>query len=304
MRFAILAALLALPVQLTAAGNFFPLEPGNAWVYRAANRDDTITIRVGLTPQLVNGQVYHRLTGYGVQPLWVRTDDSGDLYYIEGDTYREILLTSFRPSASDWFPAPERLCQQEGQAQPKRVRYTGPAGRYDSVLSVQYRVFGCADAGVVEEQYAENIGMIRRVVGSIAGPITYDLVHATSGPLTIAEKPGASFRVGLRQQPERVIATLRLTIEGGMPQELTFPTSQEFDVVLRNGYGQEIWRWSQGYAFAQAVHSKIVGELTHTAEIPLVQNGQRLPNGAYTVEAWLTTQEPRRYAAAVSVEIR
>jgi hypothetical protein len=247
--------------------------------------------------------VYHRLTGYTPQPLWVRADVSGDLYYLDEDTQQDVLLTSFQSPV--WHAAPKRMCSQDARVLPEPAEYKGPAGRYNSAKKVEYRVNNCADAGVEQELYVENIGMVRRVETTIAGPVAFDLVQAAVGPVTVAEQPGTSFRLGLRQQPEVVVANLRLAVEGGIPIKMTFHSGQEFDLLLRDESGREIWRWSNGRFFTMIIQEKIVGELTHTAEIPLVQNGQRLPDGVYTVEAWLTNNTPeRQFATAANFEIR
>jgi hypothetical protein len=184
------------------------------------------------------------------------------------------------------------------------VEYQGPAENYNrSALRLDYRSFACADAGVELELYAENVGMLQRVSTTIAGPVTYDLVRASVGSLIVSERPGVSFSVNLRQLTDRVIANLHLDVSGGNPVRLVFPTSQEYEVVLRDSSGNQIWRWSDGFAFAQAFHQKTVSHLTYSVDIPLIQNGRGLPAGTYLVEAWLTT-EPRRFSSAADLVIQ
>jgi hypothetical protein len=166
--------------QMAAAAAFMPLEPGNSWVYRSSRWNQTLTVRVGLTPIVTNGNVYHRLTGYTPQPLWVRADASGDLYYLDEDTQQEVLLTSFQSPV--WQAAPKRMCSQDARVLPEPAEYRGPAGRYNSAKMLEYRVNNCADAGVEQELYVENIGMVRRVETTIAGPVAFDLVQAAVGP--------------------------------------------------------------------------------------------------------------------------
>jgi len=251
VQFAKLMAAAVVSIEMAAAAAFMPLEPGNSWVYRSNRWNQTLTIRVGLTPIMTNGNVYHKLTGYTPQPLWVRTDASGDLYYLDEDTQQDVLLTSFQSPM--WQAAPKRLCSQEARVQAEPSKYSGPAGRYDSARVLEYRVSSCADAGIEQELYVENIGMVRRVETTIAGPLAFDLVQANVGPVTVAEQPGTSFRLGLREQPDVVIAHLRLAVEGGTPMKLTFHSGQEFDLILRDQLGREIWRWSDGRFFTMII---------------------------------------------------
>ena len=46
---------------------------------------------------------------------------------------------------------------------------------------------------------------------------------------------------------------LHVTNTGSGPLEMVFPTSQRHDVVVRTESGEEVWRWSAGRGFAQAI---------------------------------------------------
>jgi hypothetical protein len=304
VRLTVLAALLTFPLECITAGNFMPIEPGNSWIYRSQNNSDTFVVRVGTTGYLLGGQVYYKLTGYTPEELFVRAAESGDVYYYDEELGRELLLTSFEASNSFWYHAPKRVCEQEFQPQPRKVDYRGPAGSFNqSALRLDYRSFACADAGIEQEVYVENIGMVQRVSTTIAGPVTYDLVRAHAGSVLVAERPAGSFSVTVRKLSDRLVAGLHLDVSGGHPARLVFPTSQEYDVVLRDAAGQVIWRWSDGLVFAQAVHERTVTQLTYSVDIPLIQDGRGLPPGAYTVEGWLST-EPRQFSSAATIDIQ
>ena len=74
---------------------------------------------------------------------------------------------------------------QQGQAQARRIPYNGPGGSWEETLEIRYRTAQCNDAGLESEQYAENIGMVRRVVQSFTGPRAYELVYARVGSAII-----------------------------------------------------------------------------------------------------------------------
>lgn len=46
---------------------------------------------------------------------------------------------------------------------------------------------------------------------------------------------------------------LHVTNSGDEPLDLTFPTSQRYDFAVRTPAGEEVWRWSEGMSFLQAI---------------------------------------------------
>lgn len=80
----------------------------------------------------------------------------------------------------------------------------------------------------------------------------------------------------------RLLLTLRNT--GEHPLVFSFRTGQEFDLVVRDPQGDEVWRWSAGRSFAQVLHEWQLepGETrSFASDLPA---GLKL--GTYTVEAW------------------
>ena len=188
-------ALCAVLVSTLAGAEFLPLAPGNTWIYRSAQTQTEFTIRVGTSLLYLGttGKAYHSLHGYASQPVYVRADENGSLYSVDIDTNAETLFISFDETRRHRWPAPYRPCQLEGEVEPVRIPYIGSAGRIEAALSILYRSYNCADAGIQHEFFAENIGMLRRTEGSIAGPVIYDLVYARVGTMIVAEAPSTSF---------------------------------------------------------------------------------------------------------------
>lgn len=284
--------------------NFLPLETGNEWTYREPMTNATMTVRVGL-PALIGGNVYYRVTGYVTQPVWVRQTENGNLYYRDEERDRDALLTSFEFAGGGWFEAPLRICEQQGQAEERRLEYSGGAGRIPGAIRLRYRSFRCADAGVEEEVYAGNVGMLSRVMNTFTGPRRYELVSARVGKQTLLAEPYTAFQLAVRPAESgepRLIATLRAVVNAPQYLVLRYPSSQEFEVVLRDEGGRELWRWSDGKAFLPVIQDRQLGpgERTWTVEIPMrALNGSILPGGFYTVEAWLTAGERQRDFAAI-----
>lgn len=275
---------------------YLPLETGNSWTYRNRLTGQSFTVRVSL-PAFIGGKVYYALQGYVSSNVMVRVDEQNTLVYLDNETQQERPLVSFTPIEGAWLQAPYRPCDQESQTQARRSVYNGPAGEFTNSLNVKFRAF-CADAGAELEQFVENIGMVRRVETSIAGPVQYDLVSARIGSMIINALPSGTFSVALDTASEEWTAMLRLRSNGAQ-LKLNFLTSQEFEVVLRNDTGRIVWRWSDGRAFTQAVQTKIfAGDWLQAVRLP------RPAPGTYSLEAWLTTADSPQFAASVAVDHR
>lgn len=288
------------------AENLLPLENGNTWTYREAKSGQSFTVRVS-TPFVIGGKVYHTLKGYAGSDLLVRVNEEGQLVFLELDGSTESVLTPFVPFSAGWWNAPYRTCDDtEAQAQERRVEVSGAAGRFSSAREVVFRSASCRDAGVEREQFAANIGMVRRIEQSIAGPRQYDLVYARIGKQVIEAQPGGRFAVTVAHQPGAAMADVTLRLETGGPVvKLPFASSQEFEIVLRDASGAVRWRYSDLLAFTPAVREREVAvEWSVTVRMP-VPDPQGRASVPYTVTAWLTTtEEGPKYAATAAVELR
>jgi hypothetical protein len=235
LKMTLLCLLSAAGASLSAM-DFFPLAPGNNWMYRDTRTGSTFTIQIGASQVLMNQRVYHLVRGYMPEQLLVRMNEFNNLVYWDQDRERDILLTSFEIVPGGRFEAPKRICMQEGQVQEKRV--ADNEGRWNAI-EIRYRTFSCADAGDLSEQHAENIGMVRRVVNTIAGPRTYDLIYARVGNQTISPRSTGNFSVTAMpgSEPGTWQATMRIHQGSGMPMKLRFPSGQEYDLKLRGTDG-------------------------------------------------------------------
>jgi hypothetical protein len=175
------------------------------------------------------------------------------------------------------------------------------------VLEIRYLAIGCADVGPVQEQYAENLGMLRRVQTSIAGPRTFDLISARVGKTTIDAAPTGRFSVsvGTTSGAGPVTATFRLQVNSSSPVTLSFTSGQEYDFALIDSTGKTLWRWSASRTFLQALHQRTVtDEWSDTVEIPWpTVPGGGLQPGDYTVQATVTAGAATPFAATVPVTI-
>jgi hypothetical protein len=284
---------------ITCAADFFPLAAGNEWVYREDRTGDTLTIRVGSEVSMQSGKTYHDLMGFANRKALARIDQSGNLVALDEETGRESLLAGFAELDGSWWPALDRECFLSGQTQGKRIQHEGPGGRWSNVLAIHYQSSACADAGTIEEQFAENIGMVRRVVTTIAGPRTFDLVYARVGTQTIETQPRGRFSVTVHEPAGEQEFQVTLRIDTGLATglRLRFPSAQEFDVVLRDQDGTVVWRWSEGQFFDQAAKERLISDgWTRTVVVP------KRPGDltGFTFGAWLTTSPGEPSFAAIS----
>ena len=276
--------------------NSFPLQSGNSWTYQVAGQPRLLTVQVG-APATVNDRTYFPVSGYAEKRVLVRYE-ADQLLYLDEETGREAVLTSFLPGAA--WTAPFRQCQETGEAQGQRVTHDGPAGPIENVLEIRYVTSNCADAGTISEQFAENLGMLRRTVQSIAGPRRWDLVEARVGRAKVETAHGGRFVVSADTGGAGAIAvTLRIDLEPGATVTLPFSSGQEYDIVLRDDAGRVVYTWSAAQSFIQSLHNLTVtdGWITVVA-VP------RPAPGSYTLQAWMTTSGgASRYAATMPMTI-
>ena len=299
------ALLATLSAAAVYGGEFFPLANGNTWTYRDAASGQTFTVRVGTPVAMQSGRVYHYLNGYAQRQLLVRVDESNQLVFLDEDTERELLLTSFREDGQ-WWNAPHRECAQQGQTQTKRGTHNGAGGNWQSVLEIRFQSSACADAGLLQEQFAENIGMVRRVVQTIAGPRTFDLSYARTGTQVVEGGDRGRFMLSAVANPRLRVWQVMLRVDMGYAPgvRVRFPSTQDFDAALRDSNGNVVFTWSASRSFAQMERVVTVGTgYTATLEVPFPA-GTSNPQSVYSLEAWLATgaEEPK-FAAVTSVVV-
>lgn len=290
---------LLLPATAALASDFLPLEPGNQWTYRDLTSGQSFTVRVGTPLATLDGTVYHALTGYVPRVLWVRALPDRTLVYLDEEASGERTLTSFEDVGGGWAEAPFRPCEQESRPAGGLDPHHGAAGWFAAARKLEYRAFGCADAGVESEVFVAGVGMVQRTVATVAGPRVYELVSARVGRFVLDAPPATMFSATLvENEAGGLSASLRLVLGTGEPVDLVFNDSQQYDFVIWDETGKAIYRWSDGKAFAQAVQVKTVsGELRYEAPVELAQP---LPDGRYVLEAWLATGPERRGYAAMA----
>jgi hypothetical protein len=306
----------------TAMRPYLPLEAGNQWLYVQRGRiaGDPLTIEITGTA-VHNSNTYFRLAGFSESPAWVRYNASGELVEYDPAAGTERLWYAFpSPEGSSWRSHLSEPCVQAAVIRTRRGEIRVPAGAFSPALIVEYQPGACADTGLSEEVFAAGIGLLRRTAITIAGPRTFELLYARVSGRTIAgpelsialatDRPVYTADLMPPIDPARAVPvmTARLTAKNttSLPVTLEFPTGQQYDFVIRDSTGRQIFQWSEGKFFTQALtRLTLDGERTFAAEIPLGgADGRPFTEGRYTLEGWLTTIGGKQYAATVPFEIR
>ncbi len=309
-------------LQVRQSANYFPLAVGNSWTYTIEGRASSGNVTVRVTESVeAAGQQYFRLEGFTPRSALVRVGSQGRVLEFRPDSGTEHLWYEFGAAeGTTWMSELPHPCLETAKLASRSSVVDVPAGNFDDALVIRYGATICADAGIQEEVFAPEVGLVRRTETTIAGPRSMVLTEARVGSRVIRFS-ALSFRLAIDQPvyfpnlmppvtPERAVPVMRarMTIRNdtNFPLRLDFPSGQRFDLVIRDSSGQDIYRWSATRLFTQEMGTLELspGEKTFSAEIPLAQSADRaLPQGRYVVEAWLTTGNPGAYRASVRFEV-
>jgi hypothetical protein len=108
--------------------------------------------------------------------------------------------------------------------------------------------------------------------------------------------------------PAQADSALRFTILAaggyGREAELRFPSTQRYDLIIRDSNRNKIWQYSDGKSFLPTP-SKIQGPADFDVEVPLdALPGKTIAPGRYSVEIWLTTDGPNpTHASSVALDV-
>jgi hypothetical protein len=300
----------ATPVLTQSSPGFFPLEVGNEWIY--SDGTDSFEVKVMREVQEDNGMKYFEISGYlPGDPAGARKIRRGPLgqileYNPDGQDFLWYRFGIFS-SVLRFETAGDIPCITGSLLMSGGIRETvvTPAGIFDDTLRLGFQS-PCADAGILAENFAGGVGLVERVLQTIAGPRTYRLTSARVGSL---ELPVAKYGIQVSMDypiyynnlmPSLIFnpwpkAQVMLVVRNTtvMPVQLTFPTSQRFDFIVRDALGNEVLRWSDGRVFLQVVvQETLVNESRHyPAEVTLKgRAGEVLAPGFYTLTGYLTLQ--------------
>ena len=175
-----------------------------------------------------------------------------------------------------------------------------PAGRFTDTVQIGYRG-QCADAGITQQIFAKEVGLVVHEETSIIGPRRFELQYFRT-----ASTPNTDFSFTVGLDAPRYVAgiemSVRLTLRSTQPDpvKLHFPSGQSFDLKIYDEAGGIGYTWSADKLFAMIIRDEEFGpgERTYAFTAPL----GNLPPGRYKAQAYLTTS-PQTYLGEVPFEI-
>jgi hypothetical protein len=195
-----------------------------------------------------------------------------------------------------------------------------PVGTFNDCVIIANIDPPCADAGLTRMVFAPDVGPVEYSWTTIAGLHTAKLVHAVVNGIEykrIEYTGGYSVSLNIDKITYKLIEedqvqspdtlNVKLKIENSTNETVTFThsSSQEYDFIIRDDSGSEIYQWSNGKAFTTAITERTLepGESAVFEEsIDLKDNDNNpIKPGNYTIEGLHTTmvdEELRQRARA------
>ncbi len=280
----ILSAVLVAAVVLVAGAqsahaqaDYFPMSSGDQWTYRNTRfgGDRTVEVTRNIPVSWGTVGVLDNYWGDGRERIMALfQNDIYDYDSATGRFFRSYVLDGAVGDSYNLRVAPPQSCLDGSQASVVSTTetVTVPAGTFQNCLVITYRNTVCADAGVIAETFAPGVGLIRRVENNFAGPVEQVLTAATVGGRTFpapASSSGLSAClsidsfsyhenrmpvIGPNPRPTpKMTATLEVKNETTEAIDFVFTSGQSFDIVITERAGRELFRWSDGRFFTQAI---------------------------------------------------
>lgn len=149
--------------------DYFPLQAGNQWTLESRNgRILNIEVR---RSRVINNATYYLVSGYTPGEAWIRQNDDGELFVLDGTEEKIGHLKLGAPAYNTRLSG----CEQRAEPAPAPASTADP----DTLaLGIVYTSQSCADIGIVNEIYTPSVGLTERAITTIAGEIRYRLVYA------------------------------------------------------------------------------------------------------------------------------
>ena len=320
---ALLCVFLVWLCAFSASPDYFPLHPGNQWVYRCSGLCGEPLLVAGVTrADYIAGRWYSVLQGFGGREAFLRQDENGTVWSLDRATGQESRWYSFFTPVGQSYDTSIDPCTRRATVSSRNNRYEGPAGAFPDTLQILYPPGPCMDAGLTEEIFYRWTGLMRRTETTIGGPRTYDLIYARTSGVTVISQPELHFSLTLDKPvytvnlmpPVDPVAsiprfTARLTLRNttDKPVILDFASGQRYDLEIKDEKGAVVYRWSDGRAFTMVLGRETFGPGEKNfviVERLAGKDGRPLAQGKYTAEAWITNSGSQSFRASVGLEVR
>jgi hypothetical protein len=289
---------------------YFPLEVGNTWLYKATTIIGTQPLQLSTTYQSmrvsgterIGDQEYFDVSYFGRDVLLREDAATRNVFVYDRGTGAESTWVPLGLPVGTSFSSTIDPCSPHGQIVSRTGAIGVPLGAFTDEVQVMFQN-SCNDAGITTQYYAPNVGLIRQDQSSFAGPVFYRLIYYRVGDRTAAV-PEVSFTTAVDSPayvPGNLLAA-RLTLRnsGTDAVNLHFPSGQSFDLKILNDNGEAVYTWSSDKSFVMAARDVTLqpGELTYGVTVPL----EGMPAGHYVLQAYLTTN-PISYSGQVPFDV-
>ncbi|MBM3784011.1 MAG: hypothetical protein FJW30_06590 [Acidobacteria bacterium] len=273
---------------------FFPLQPGNQWIYRVDEgpvRDVRVAEITGV--ERFDETEYFLYRGLFGERASIRLNKQNQLVQRNADG-TESIWADFNAAEGTSYPTSFDRCTGRARVE-SRDAFADVLDRvWVGGFRVSYAATSCADAGVTSDLYLPSVGLAERTFNTLTGPRRYTLTYARIGNASVIASGEYGFRISLdrRQYPTRARINLRLALENWTrdPLKLTFFSGQRFNYTIQNEAGDDAYNWSATRLFtAEIAELEVKGEKNWTSTDEI-----ELKPGNYTLEAWLTHSDRGR----------
>lgn len=160
--------LLAAGLAPAAALDYFPLEVGNRWEYKADDRRDPAVIEV-LKTEVLDGLTWYRVHWLNGNEVLLRMDDMQRLVARNRARKEEDLWVSFLAPDGELYHSQMAVCSPSAKIDRQGVAPDQVQVRYSGM---------CSDGGLLRETYVRSLGLTERTEVTYTGPVTWKLVSA------------------------------------------------------------------------------------------------------------------------------
>jgi hypothetical protein len=317
-----LASVFAAAAAAVAAGpDYFPLHQGNQWVYRCSGAcAEPLAVAEIAGTAYLHGRWYSHYRGLGTA-AWLRQDAEGSVWAFDPATGTESRWYAFSASEGQGYATTLDPCSTRAAMASRAYAYQGPAGVFPETLRLVYSG-PCVDAGLTEEVFYRWTGLMRRTETTVAGPRTWELIYARTGGVTVRSAPELSVSLTLDRcvytanlmppvDPATSIPklTARLTVRNttSTPVTLDLPDGIRFCMrVQKDGSQAGALSYSACSRDTSSPAEEIIalGEKNYLLVFRLATpQGAPLPEGAYTVTAWLSKDPDSGFSASAGFEV-
>lgn len=297
----ILITFLTSDIKYSYSSEFMPGKLGDSLLYSSSFDNN---VKIVIDKQKGNWLHYTDFAGLG--PLWIKPQTDNEKVYIRSENGNKQLLVDFDEPVNSEFMINIEPCNIGSvEIASKNGALETPAGSFNDVIRLDFQP-SCADAGLLKAWFARNTGLIKYEESNISGSHTFEIVEASinneelpRGLIIRSSFPDPMVIIDLQPpvDPDRPPVTVKvgIAITNNTERDLvyTFNSGQHFEILLINGNGEVVSRWSRGMAFTQAIETRILrqGEIWEFGgNIELsTDEGESAPEGGYTLRIEMTS---------------